>query len=110
MSRGLRRMPRLRLRQRTSVSPAPGSKRLAHSHSHIASPGPVVSLVGWTQVPVAGAKTVKQEVWCHPDLKSFAHMHSSSPGVLDAYGIERPRVERLRYIFSEQECGRSKHH
>src|SRR5580692_6155887 len=45
-----------------------------------------------------------------PNLESLAGIDRGPPRMLDADGIERPGVERLRKILSEQECGRSEEH
>src|SRR5260370_32740505 len=96
--------------RQTASLPAARAKALAYAHAHVASPRPVVSQVGETQILVACAQPVEQEMLGDTKLETFGNVDSSAPGMFNANRIGRPRVERLGNGLAEQERGCPKDH
>src|SRR5215469_107750 len=90
--------------------PPSGSEILPHPDGVVTAPRAVGTKVGWSQVSVAGTQTVEEQMLGNPHFEAPPHVDGSSPGMLDADGIERPGVETLRYGLAEQKTWLSKKH
>lgn len=53
----------------------------------VAAPRTVGAEVGLSEIAAAGAKAIKQEVLCHPHLKSLPHVDGGAPGMFDTDSI-----------------------
>src|SRR5260370_35584671 len=91
--------------RQTASLPAARAKALAYAHAHVASPRPVVSQVGETQILVACAQPVEQEMLGDTKLETFGNVDSSAQGMFNANRIGRPPVERLGNGLPERERG-----
>lgn len=90
--------------------PPPGPKILPHSNGVVAAPGSVGTEVSRSQKAVAGTESVKEKMLGDAHFEAASQVDATSPGMLEADGIEGPGIETLGYILAEQKTWVPKKH
>src|SRR5205807_9928647 len=76
-----------------------------HPNHIITTPGSVCAKIRRTQIAVARAQALKQEMLRHAHLEAASDLNAGSPGEFPSNRVGRPCIEGVRDVFAKQKCG-----